>query len=129
MIKASEINITTVTNEQIGRCHKVFSASGEAFYQVESERDSLTEYSVHYSPTHGFTCSCPAGAEGFAHCATVCKHVKWALAAAKEERTAMQEQEALNAKPTASPRIADTVPAWLLTAPVASHMSLAPCEI
>lgn len=128
MIKASEIDITTVTSAQIGHCHKVFDASGQAFYQVESEQDNLVEYTVRFSIERGFTCSCPAGAEGFAHCTTVCKHVRWSLAAAKEERDAMREQIALNAMP-ATPSIEASVPAWMLTHPVRRDMRHAPREI
>jgi hypothetical protein len=87
MKKASEITISNVTDEQIGRCHKCFDDNNKAFYVVESERDSLTEYRVRWSKERGFTCSCKAGEVGFSNCRDgVCKHVKWSLAAAKEER-------------------------------------------
>lgn len=93
MIKPSAINIASVTPEQIGMCHKVLHRDGN-FYQVQSESDPDTEYTVRYSKERGFSCSCRAGQEGFKNCTTaasqgVCKHVRWSLACAKEERDYM----------------------------------------
>jgi hypothetical protein len=56
------------------------------------------EYSAH-NPNKGyFTCTCPAGQEGFIHCSQgTCKHVRWALAAEdayKAERKARKEAKA-----------------------------------
>jgi len=80
---------TTVTQEQIDCCTRVINLNAaHVFYQVRSERDPLVEYTVRYEkdlrrPGKGyFTCTCPAGLEGFIHCSQgVCKHVRWALAA------------------------------------------------
>lgn len=101
MMKASQINTTSVTSEQIGRCHKVYDEQARAwFYQVESERDLFdannerVEYAVRWSKERGFTCTCPAGQDAFSRCkAGVCKHVVWSVAAAKEERAAIREME------------------------------------
>lgn len=80
---------TTVTQEQIDACTRVLDLSNNrVFYQVRSERDPLVEYKVEYvkdpkRPGKGyFTCTCPAGQNGFIHCSQgTCKHVRWALAA------------------------------------------------
>src|SRR5204863_3936045 len=72
------------------------------FYQVESERDSLVEYQVKWSRERGFTCTCPAGAVGFSNCRDgVCKHVRWSLAAAKEERDHFAALETASHTPVA----------------------------
>ncbi len=79
--------IATVTDEQIDRCHRIYDLNkNEVFYQVESESDSLVEYEVRYNKERGYTCTCPAGQEGFCHCYKngVCKHVVWSVAAARE---------------------------------------------
>jgi hypothetical protein len=147
MIKASTINTNEVTGEQIGRCHKCFEGS-TAFYMVENERGDIDpetfeiiEYKVTHSIKNGFACTCWAGRDGFAHCGTksqgICKHVVWSVAAAKEEREAIKlieselaaEKEVTAAAEKAkSERIENNVPAWMLTGPVASHMSKAPRE-
>lgn len=91
MVKASQINTTNVTSEQIGRCYKVFGPDNKAFYQVESESDPLTEYKVTWDREYGFRCTCDAGQDGFAHCKLgVCKHVVWSVAASREEREAIR---------------------------------------
>ncbi len=96
MITAAAINTTNVTSEQIGRCHKVFSGS-IPFYMVESESDSQVEYKVTWDRAHGFRCTCKSGQAGFSNCRhPYCKHVKWSVAAAREEKQAMREQIALN---------------------------------
>lgn len=107
MKKASEINISNVTANGIGRCHKVFDLqTGKAFYQVESERDSLVEYQVKWSRERGFTCTCPAGERGFSNCRDgVCKHVKWSLAASKEERDYFASLETASAPAAALPAL------------------------
>lgn len=79
----------TVTQEQIDACTRVIDLTvNRVFYQVRSERNPLVEYKVQYQkdparPGKGyFTCTCPAGLEGFIHCSQgTCKHVRWALAA------------------------------------------------
>lgn len=85
-------HINDVTPEQIGRCYKVFGPDNKAFYQVESENDSTVEYKVTFTKQYGFQCTCPAGQEGFAHCKHgFCKHIKWAVACAQEERAALAQ--------------------------------------
>jgi hypothetical protein len=94
MLKASQIDTSKVTDEQIGMCEKCFSGK-TAFYMVTSESDSLKEYKVTWSMEFGFRCTCEAGQEAFAHCFNgYCKHVKWSVAAAREERAAMKELQA-----------------------------------
>jgi hypothetical protein len=93
-------HVANVTSEEIGRCHKVL-AGGKSFYMVESEKDCTVEYKVQYSREHGFTCTCPSGEYGFAnvkHPAKVCKHVRWSVAAAQEERAALREQTVMQAQ-------------------------------
>jgi hypothetical protein len=99
-------HISDVTSEQIGKCHKAF-ADGIAFYMVESESGDfdqdgeLVEYKVTYSKQHGFSCTCPSGKHGFAnvkHASGVCKHCRWAVACAIEEKKAMAELAAESAQ-------------------------------
>jgi hypothetical protein len=133
MIALNEIkkHIHTVTSEQIGRCHKVLASTGN-FYLVESEADSRVEYKVAWTKQHGFTCQCKAGQVGFVHCRNgYCKHVLWSVACEAELQAAMKELEAASvaSQPAPSvPSIEQSVPAWMLTRPVASHMRYAPCE-
>lgn len=93
--------IKAVSSDQIGRCTKIFEGS-KPCYMVLSESDDLTEYKVRATRVNGkwiFTCTCPSGKDGFAnvtHPSGVCKHVRWSLAAAQEEKDALAEQVALN---------------------------------
>lgn len=85
-----ETAILAVTFEQLDRCHRIIDLNKkEVFYQVESESDSLVEYEVRYVKGHGFTCTCAAGQEGFAHCFRlgVCKHCVWSVAHSREFHT------------------------------------------
>ena len=100
--------IHTVSSEQIGRCSKIIDNVNGNFYKVLSESDDLTEYTVRFSKKHGFTCTCQAGQEGFAHCSRgFCKHVLWSVACEQEirqavaalELEALAEQIAAAAKP------------------------------
>lgn len=77
-----------ITPAQVARCHRSLDANGLAYYEVQSERDDNTLYEVRYSKEHGFTCTCPAGANGFANCTQrgTCKHVRWSLEAARHYR-------------------------------------------
>jgi uncharacterized Zn finger protein len=95
-------HLDDVTPEQIGRCSKKISQDQQPFYEVLSENDNVTAYHVKgYQVTdsngkkqYSYSCTCPAGVEGFAHVhhrSGVCKHVRWALAAALEERNALAE--------------------------------------
>lgn len=90
------IDITEVTSEQIDRCHRIIDEQTmEVFYLVQSESDDLVEYKVQYQtlPTKHYTCTCPAGLAGFAHvrhASGVCKHVRWALAAAQEYKAELR---------------------------------------
>jgi hypothetical protein len=93
MIKASSINTSNVTDLQIGMCHKIF-VGHVAWYKVQSESDPLKEYTVTHTKEKGFTCTCPAGNVGFSKCKDgICKHVKWSVAASREERAAIKEME------------------------------------
>jgi len=77
-----------ITPAHIARCHRSLDANGLAYYEVQSERDDNTIYEVRYSQEHRFTCTCPSGANGFANCTQhgTCKHVRWALEAARQHR-------------------------------------------
>ncbi len=91
MTTTTTFNNNQVTFEQINKCHRIIDdKTGKAFYMVESEHDSLVEYTVRYNEeTHKFTCTCKAGQDGFAHCRNAsgyCKHVRWAVAAAAEDK-------------------------------------------
>jgi hypothetical protein len=94
MIKASEIDTTNVTPEQIGMVWKYFVGS-LPFYKCYSESDPFKQYIISWSREHGFSCTCKAGLNGFANCKDgCCKHVKWALACERETRAAIAELEA-----------------------------------
>lgn len=116
----STIDTTTVTSEQIGKAHKVYGPDNKPFYMVENSEGELDqeglliEYKVTYSPEYGYQCRCKAGQEGFVHCQNYCWHVRAAVAAAKEEREAMREQERLNAAQPAAPAIYTDVDAKTL---------------
>jgi hypothetical protein len=144
MIKASTINTNEVTGEQIGRCHKCFEGS-TAFYMVENERGDIDpetfeviEYKVTWTREKGFACTCKAGEVAFSQCKDgICKHVRWSVACEKEVREALasidaeiaaEKAAAAAAEKAKSERIENNVPAWMLTGPVASHMSKAPRE-
>ncbi|GCE32235.1 hypothetical protein KDA_77190 [Dictyobacter alpinus] len=96
-------HLAEVTAEQIGRCHRITDFQAKPvvdFYKVENERGDLNadgeilEYEVRYEAELGFSCTCKSGQYGFHnvhHASGVCKHVRWSVAAAIEERQAMQE--------------------------------------
>lgn len=100
---------TAITQEQINACTRVVDVeTGSVFYRVRSERDPLVEYIVRYvkdahRPGKGyFTCTCPAGEDGFAHCSQgTCKHVRWALVAEEARRAEKQARARfiVNGKP------------------------------
>ncbi|GCE26345.1 hypothetical protein KDA_18290 [Dictyobacter alpinus] len=97
---ATTTKTSPVTEEQIDRCSRIFDMeTQEPFYMVLSEADNLTEYKVQYHkdpnrPGKGyFTCTCPAGREGFIHCSgPYCKHVRWSIAAAQIHKADEKDQ-------------------------------------
>lgn len=103
LITARMLDLSRVTDEMIGRAHKVFDAQGKTFYQVESSdfENNGVEYNVTWSKEKGFQCTCESGREGFHNCGVkkVCDHVLIALAAAKEEKEAIKALNAKNAQP------------------------------
>lgn len=123
ILRPSQISTNDITSEQIGKCYKCFDCqTKENFYRVENEAGNFDdqgkpiEYTVRYSHSKGFTCTCKAGQNG-----RLCKHVRWSLAAAKEERQAMAEiaqaqaQEAV--KPVQTIEQKWNIPAWMMKAP------------
>jgi len=106
-------NISDVTSEQIGRCSKVIDlATSEDFYLVENEsgecdEHGTIEYAVRYDLTQSMTCTCKSGQAGFCnvrHASGVCKHVRWALAAWKQEQEAEKKAKSIESQ----------VPAWAM---------------
>jgi hypothetical protein len=99
-MKATTIDITAVTEEQIDRCHRVINENTHTpFYLVESERDILVEYKVEAILKDGewyLTCTCPAGLRGIP-----CKHRRWAVAASEDFK------ELIKAEAQAQARIDD----------------------
>jgi hypothetical protein len=96
----ANINISNVTPEQIGMAHKVWGSDGKPFYLVENskgevdEQGHIIEYTVKAIFKGGrwhLTCNCKAGQRG-----VTCWHKKAAVACSAEEKTAMDEQVALN---------------------------------
>ncbi len=93
-------DISNVTPEQIDRCHRILNENtGETFYMVESESGAfdedgnLIEYTVRFIRGRGFTCTCPAGRQGFRNCAHgTCKHCRWATAHAAQYKTEQAKQ-------------------------------------
>lgn len=124
-----------VTAEQIARCERIEDLTqGHAFYIVRSATDELKEYKVEAILKNGhyhITCTCPAGLHG-----RPCWHKRAAAAAAEEFKADLKTQAQAQAKidekkaivATPVKRIEDSVPRWMLTAPVAPHMKHAPRE-
>lgn len=94
---ASQISTSSVTPEQIGKCHKVFSGS-TAFYMVESASDPDREYKVSWTRERGFQCQCKAAEYGI-----ICWHIRASIAAAREEREAVAELNRAIAEQAAKP--------------------------
>jgi len=86
VLTASKIDISQVTGDQIGACHKVFSGS-TAFYMVQSAT-SDQEYKVSWSKEKGFGCQCKAAEFG-----NLCWHIKASIACEREVREAVKEME------------------------------------
>ncbi len=92
------------TAEQIGNVHPYFDCqAGQECYAVKNEYGAtgpdgeILEYLVKYSRQRGFTCTCPAGAVGFAYvrnASSVCKHCRWVVAFLLERRAYCAELEA-----------------------------------
>jgi hypothetical protein len=100
---ASHISTSSVTDAQIGACHKVFSGA-TAFYMVESASDPDREYKVSWTREHGFQCQCKAAEYG-----NLCWHIRASIAAAREEREAVAELNRAIAEQAAKP-VASTAP-------------------
>jgi len=119
-------HLGTVTPEQLGHCFKCTDlATNENYYMVESEEvkfnddGSRVEYPVRYSSKFGFTCGCPSGKSGFRfvkHPSKVCKHVRWSVACAMEEKQAM----AAKALASAQQAIAECKPAQPALTPMSA---------
>lgn len=128
---------TIVTAEQLSACERIEDLNqGHAFYIVRSATDGLKEYKVEAILRNGHyhvTCTCPAGL-----CGRPCWHKRAAAAAAEEFKATLKAKAQAQAKidekkpivaiPAKKERIEDSVPRWMLTAPVASHMKYAPHE-
>jgi hypothetical protein len=82
---AATIDISQVTSEQIGACHKIIHQDGN-FYMVESASDPDKEYKVTWSESKGFQCQCKASEYG-----NLCWHIKASVACSREEREYMSE--------------------------------------
>src|SRR5437870_11221941 len=102
----TKIDTSNVTAEQIDRCTRIVDPhTMEAFYLVLSETQDLVEYKVTYMrlPSKHYTCTCPAGLNGFVNCKDgVCKHVKWAKSAADEFKKELAALAERNAKANAA---------------------------
>ncbi len=89
--KIAQNLIDAVTAQQIARCDRfeieLPGGKTEVRYAVRSESDDTKEYVVRFIPGKGFTCTCPAGQQGFYNCAHgTCKHCRWAVAHARMYR-------------------------------------------
>lgn len=126
-----------VTAEQVARCERIQDLTqGHAFYIVRSQTDERKEYKVEAILKNGryhVTCTCPAGLTG-----CPCWHKRAAAAAAEEFKATLKAKAQAQAKidekkpivaiPAKKERIEDSVPRWMLTAPVAPHMKHSPRE-
>lgn len=85
--------LNKVTAEQVARCERTSDeTTGEVFYRVRSESTSAV-YDVRFTKGFGFSCTCPAGEEGFAKCSHgTCKHVRWAFVAGQQHKKAERLQ-------------------------------------
>jgi hypothetical protein len=111
MLKASDVNTSTVQPSDLGRAHKIICTTGN-FYKVQSSRDELVEYSVRYDARKGFTCTCEAGLRAFSRCKDgCCQHVKIAVACEREVRGAIAELEAAIKEQAAPVLVIDGKPA------------------
>lgn len=90
----TSLDILAVTQEQLDRCTRLWDFNQQVwFYKVESESDPTKEYEVRFTRGRGFTCTCPAGQEGFRSCSKgTCKHCRWAWAHAEALREERREQ-------------------------------------
>jgi hypothetical protein len=70
--------LNAITQEQLDRCHRIIDENtGKVFYKVQSESDPTQEYTVRFTEK-GWSCTCPAGREGFRNCSHgTCKHCRW----------------------------------------------------
>src|SRR6266487_5152823 len=105
MRTASSIDTATVTPEQIGACHKVFSGS-IPFYMVESASDPDKEYKVTWSNARGFQCQCKAALYG-----NLCWHIRASIACEAEVNDALAEMASLCVPQAATTAVVTTVDA------------------
>lgn len=82
MLKASQIDTSTVQPSDIGRAYKCFDGS-IPFYMVQSSRDELVEYKVTHD-SKGFHCTCPSGQVGFSTYPTIDTTTRARIEAANE---------------------------------------------
>ncbi len=93
----------TISQAHIDLCTRLINPdTGEVYYRVASESTDAV-YEVHHIAGRGFTCTCPAGQEGFAHCFAnpTCKHCRWSVEHArlyKAEQAALAERNARAAR-------------------------------
>jgi hypothetical protein len=103
ILQAKDIDISSVTDTQIGACHKVIHQGGN-YYLVENSRGEIDpetgyikEYKVSWAgKTRGFQCQCEAAYHG-----KLCWHIRASVAAAAEERAAIAELQAAICAPVA----------------------------
>lgn len=78
-----------ITQAQLDRCIRHYEES-RVYYEVISERDVNVSYEVRFTAGVGFTCTCPAGLEGFHNCSKgTCKHCRWSVEHARRYRAKM----------------------------------------
>jgi hypothetical protein len=130
--KASKI----VTAEQLNKCNRVEDvATGSIFYMIESQTTPSQEYKVEAIQRHGHyyvTCTCPAGLNGRDcwHKAAAAAHAAEYKEMVKAAARAQAQKDAQKPLVAVAPirDIESTLPAFLLTGRVASHMKNAPKE-
>lgn len=82
----ANIDLSTVTFEQMSLCRKVVDPEGNCFL-VKSAQGNGEEYKVWFD--HTIHCTCRSGQHRFKNCHNYCWHVRASLACQKEEDAAM----------------------------------------
>jgi|SRR6266496_1073844 len=90
ILTASHISTTSVTDAQIGACHKVFGPDNKTFYMVASASDPDKEYKVTWSNARGSQCQCKAALYG-----NLCWHIRASIACEAEVSEALAEMASL----------------------------------
>jgi hypothetical protein len=99
ILTASKIDISHITDAQIGACHKFFEGSTPVYKVANSQgkiddNGDIIEYTVRWNGREkGFSCTCKAAEHG-----SLCWHIRASIACSAEEREAVAELHRLIAE-------------------------------